>query len=258
MSICVKGGTGKLPTECHWQSTFILKLHFHFLSNLGKLLILSEPREFFISFRSSSCPPHFVLRTSRQHLIDIMSATSADPGGHCEQCSARTSKSCSGFSEATGMVVGADKTFYCGLICQKAGWEKHKSTCKSRKHTMSLYQAGDIIRHLWLIFRMQTYPAEIDSVKFEEEKITVWETSSAREWRYPGAFPHNLFPSDREREAFLGYMVCCDATENMRDLTRTLLSCEPSVLLAEAASNVATQVSATNSRKLESTSRTQR
>ena len=43
---------------------------------------------------------------------------------------------------------------------------------------MSLYQAEVVPRDLWLLFRQQAYPADIERVQSDGDKITVWETST--------------------------------------------------------------------------------
>ncbi|KAK5227632.1 hypothetical protein LTR47_008674 [Exophiala xenobiotica] len=143
---------------------------------------------------------------------------------YCAGCNAQTSKTCQGCADAGGFVDGATKTFYCGVQCQKADWQAHKKTCKRLKSHKSLYQAGKVLRVLWLAFRTYSMCWNIDKVQIQSENITFWQTFGF----YGGdvvlePFAHHLFADEKLKEAVLD-CGACNNVYNIDYIVRSLLS----------------------------------
>ncbi|KAJ9611681.1 hypothetical protein H2200_004865 [Cladophialophora chaetospira] len=141
--------------------------------------------------------------------------------GNCAACGSSTTKTCSGCADAS-LVVGLDKTFYCGHDCQKTGWAAHKKTCKDLKARKPLYQAGDLLRKLWLVYRPNIIIVDVEKVEVQDRVITFWE--SVGETAYAERpFAHHLFSDDRIKESVLSAGACGDATFNMRRFVLDML-----------------------------------
>jgi hypothetical protein len=136
------------------------------------------------------------------------------PSGKCANCGSSTTKSCSGCADAS-LVLGKDKAFYCGYDCQKTGWPAHRKICKSLKTRKPLYQAGDLLRKLWLAYRPKIVIVDIEKVEVQDRVITIWE--SVGETAYADRpFAHHLFSDEGVKEAALDFGACDDAIFNMR------------------------------------------
>ncbi|KAJ9605483.1 hypothetical protein H2200_010140 [Cladophialophora chaetospira] len=153
-----------------------------------------------------------------------MSSSAPDTEGHCALCSEPTTKSCGGCVDAAGIVDDATKTFYCGPACQKTDWKNHKTTCNRLKATTTLYQAGKLLRRLWLVLRPHTAASDLDKVTVEGDKIKVFETVSGDDYVHPKPFALSLFSDDKVKETVLSHMACGDAMMSMRKLTHSILS----------------------------------
>lgn len=100
---------------------------------------------------------------------------------------------------------------YCGEICQKSHWPKHKSTCLARQN---LYRAVSILYDIFLMVKENTYPIQLASAQ-EQHGILVtkegpWEEAACAGKMAIRPFPREL-TSSKERFRAVLLSADCDA-----------------------------------------------
>ncbi|KAJ9605482.1 hypothetical protein H2200_010139 [Cladophialophora chaetospira] len=106
--------------------------------------------------------------------------------------------------------------------CQIIDWQRHMQTCKRLNDEKSLYQAGDLLRRLWLTLRASAFVSNLDAVDVQRDgRIQVFEQRVQN--RYPDPFRHEIFRDDGVKEAILCDRASGDAIEHMRSITSLVL-----------------------------------
>jgi hypothetical protein len=90
----------------------------------------------------------------------------------CVQCLGPANERCAGCLGAPGYGKSKpDDTFYCGPMCQKAHWDKHKPECKMLQDRITLHRAASLLQALMYRICMQASYMSFTGVRVEGNTI---------------------------------------------------------------------------------------
>lgn len=142
----------------------------------------------------------------------------------CVHCKQKAILACSSCIAAPVALSGlSETTWYCGVNCQKADWNKHKDICKSNQARRSLYRAGDIVQHIFYMYREKVFDKLVLSVERSEEHINTAIRYASDQDDFFVPFPDQVCFDDLDKQALLACWACADAVAYMHGLVKSLL-----------------------------------
>lgn len=114
---------------------------------------------------------------------------------------------------------------YCSKQCQTSHWEEHRRACILR---MRLRRAADLVKTLWLAFRLSGQVNCITKVWRQDETLHVQEAIG----EYP--FPNLLVTTPHDKERLLTHRACFDAFFATHPLIATLLKGKQTIVGSRA------------------------
>ena len=129
-------------------------------------------------------------------------------GNTCAQCGAGATlfcRGCSGIRPDTNEEV---RIWYCGKVCQTAGWNGHKDLCREIQAVKRLYRAARLLQSIFFATtREYTFGYDLQEVKKEDDKIKLYTK------QIPSPFFFHKLPdlsslSQENQRAVLSFLTC--------------------------------------------------
>lgn len=128
-------------------------------------------------------------------------------------------KACKGTPDGVGGLVAV---YYCGAVCQKAGWKEHKTSCRAAKDRRVLYRAGDIARYLYQVLHKNTWMWPIERMERNGDEWLIFDGEhTGKSVVLP--FPSTIFPTSEDQEAILSHSGCNAAVAHLHNPIKEML-----------------------------------
>ena len=146
------------------------------------------------------------------------------PPTTCIHCKTKAIFTCAGCLAASATTFGISvTTWYCGLNCQKADWNRHKETCKPSQARRSLYRAGKIVRRIFYMYREKVFDKLVLSAERSENHVRTAIRFAFDHSEFFVPFPDQVCFDQADKQALLACWACADALAYMHGLVKSLL-----------------------------------
>lgn len=112
---------------------------------------------------------------------------------------------------------------YCGAVCQKEHWSKHKIDCKAAQTRRTLYRAANLAKAVFYLLRKLRWKMAIRDVEKVGNMWIVHRRDMHPKESSIVPFPSAMFPEKEDEEAILSWLGCADAADHMHNFFRLLL-----------------------------------